>query len=60
MLETQIKTNTEFGFLALVVQSLGEVVALLSILIAFVASAVLCARRFKLHWQTLGHIGEFH
>jgi hypothetical protein len=46
-LEDPIKINTEFGFSALAVQSLGEGAALLSILVAFTASVILSARRFK-------------
>ncbi len=46
-LQQPISSSTAYGFSALAVQSLGEGAALVSILVAFSASAVLSARRFK-------------
>lgn len=46
-LQQPIETNTEFGFISLAVQSLGESIALAAIIVAFAASAVLSARRFE-------------
>jgi hypothetical protein len=61
LLEQPIKAHTSLGFLALFVQSLGEALSLLSILVAFVGSAVMCSRRFKQHWLLLnGTLGEIH
>lgn len=46
-LELAIAHSTEYGFISLAAQSLGESVALVAIIVAFAASAVLCARRFE-------------
>ena len=45
-LEDAITHNTKYGFISLAAQSLGESAALVAIILAFAASAVLCARRF--------------